>query len=63
MWQCIISLQKDSIAVQIKWFYLLGKGGFHTIFNPEEGSASLERRWFSVMTKLKIKEAIGRTSF
>jgi len=42
----------------------LGKGEFHIIFSPEEGwkVASLERRWFNVMTKLDIKKAFGRTS-
>ena len=66
MWQGIIALQRDSTALQSKWwFYLLGKGGFHTHFTPEEVwiLASLERRWFNVMTKQNIKEAVGELLF
>ena len=42
----------------------VGGGGFHRIFTPEESSkvASLERRWSNAMTKLSIKEAVGRVS-
>jgi len=37
MWQGIITLQGDSIALQTELFYLLGKGEFHTVFTPEDG--------------------------
>jgi len=37
MYTEIIGLQRDSIALQMEWFCLLGKREFHIMFTPVTG--------------------------
>ena len=47
----IITLQRDSIALQMEWLYLLGKRKFHIMFTPvpgvtiRYGRTSLLEKW------------------
>ena len=51
MYTEIINLQRDSIALQMEWLYLLGKRKFHIMFTPITevnircGRTSLLEKW------------------